>query len=423
MWGTRIGFVAQEDGSAPAQFSYDAVFLNSGIEVSPLMMPLSGRLYSFPELNGQTFFGLPGLLADSLPDRFGTKLISRYLAEQGRSIDMLTAVERLCYTGSRGMGALEYVPAKRYADAADGGKIDVDALVRLASDVLSERKSLRAGRKGAVMEQMLRVGTSAGGARAKAVIAWNEKTGEIRSGQVDAGEGFEYRIIKFDQVDNNKDHGDRPDGPAYTRIEYAYYLMARAAGIEMNACSLLQENGRYHFMTRRFDRLPDTGGKLHMQTLGAMAHFDYNEPGAHSYEEAAGVIWRLGMGQSEVTALFRRMVFHVMARNRDDHVKNISFLMDRTGTWHLSPAYDETFAWDPHNYWLARHQMSVNGKREEIEESDLHACGRHMNLGKRQIETVIAQVRDAVNRWETHAGDAQVPEPEMEEIRRAICNQ
>lgn len=415
LWGTRIGVVIQERVDAVPRFNYDRNFIRSGIQVSPLVMPLSDRIYSFPALNIETFRGLPGLLADSLPDKFGTKLIERYLMDQGRKISDFSSVERLCYVGNRGMGALEYVPDKNYVDAADRS-VDINALVQLASDILAERKSVHVDGSGQLMKQIIKVGTSAGGARAKAVIAWNETTNDIRSGQIEAGNGYHYWLIKFDGVENNKDKGDKADGPAYTRIEYAYYLMAKAAGITMNDCRLYRESGNYHFMTKRFDREPDLGRKIHMQSLGAIAHYDFNMPGTHSYEQAADVIYRLGMGQKEVEQLFRRMVFNIAARNQDDHVKNISFLMDRNGIWSLAPAYDVTYAYDRTNHWLSRHQMSVNGKLDNITVNDVLSCGKRMNISKNKIRKIAEEVNAAVGRWQMFAENAFLNEQTYLEV-------
>lgn len=415
LWGTRIGAVAQDGIDDIPKFNYDKEFLRSGIEVSPIVMPASERIYAFPALSRQTFYGLPGLLADSLPDKYGTKLIERYLAERGRSIQSLTAVERLLYTGKRGMGALEFFPQKNYGVAEDA-PVDINAMVELASAILTNRENIHISIQDNAMEQIINVGTSAGGARAKAVIAWNRQTGDIRSGQIDAGKGYEYWLIKFDGVKNNKDKGDKEDGQAYTRIEYAYYLMAREAGIIMSDCRLYQESGRYHFMTRRFDR-DEAGGKIHMQTLGALAHYDYNMPGVYSYEQAAHIIERLGIGQKAVEQFFRRMVFNIITRNQDDHVKNISFLMSRTGQWHLAPAYDITYASDMGNYWLAKHQMSMNGKTENFESEDFYACGKAMNLSKARIKKICEEVKASTLLWEQCAREAFLEERDMEEVK------
>ena len=292
LWGTRIGAVSLPEGETRAKFQYSDDFLVSGIELSPLVMPLSSRVYSFPSLSRETFHGLPGLLADSLPDRFGNALIDSWLTRQGRSSESFSAVERLCYTGKRGMGALEFLPSTG-PETRQSQLLDVDQLVSLASQILAEREALHVvladdQSDKSALSQILRVGTSAGGARAKAVIAWNPGTNEVRSGQTQAPPGFEYWLIKFDGVESNRDK-DLDDPKGFGAIEYAYHLMAAAAGITMAECRLLEENGRRHFMTKRFDRKPD-GQKLHMQSLGALAHFDYNTAGAHGYEQAFSAI-------------------------------------------------------------------------------------------------------------------------------------
>lgn len=260
LWGKTIGAVSLQDGEGVASFEYDAAFAQSGIQVAPIVMPLSRRVYRFPELSRPTFLGLPGLLADSLPDKFGNALIDAWLASQGRQANSFNAVERLCYTGERGMGALEFAPAIG-PRAKQTIHIEVGKLVELASEVLAHRNDLQTsfaaeGREDALRD-ILRVGTSAGGARAKAVIAWNPETNEVRSGQVKAGTGFEYWLLKFDGVSGNKDK-ELEDPKGYGLIEYAYYLMALDCGIGISECRLFKENGRSHFMTRRFDPLPYT---------------------------------------------------------------------------------------------------------------------------------------------------------------------
>jgi len=413
LWGTKIGTVVQEDSAQAAVFTYDRDFLRSGIEVSPLRMPLSERNYSFPGLRPESFRGLPGMLADSLPDRYGTKLLERAYAERGRDAASISAVERLCYTGSRGMGALEYRPETDLVATVDES-LDLEALVKAASEVLSEREQLRASDSD--IFRLISVGTSAGGARAKAVIAWNRETGDVRSGQISSRPGYEHWLVKFDGVSGNRDHGDKDDGTEFTRIEYAYHRMAVAAGIDMSECVLMRQGERFHFVTKRFDRIGEAGEKLHMQTLGGMAHYDFNDPGTNSYEQAAQVIYRLGMGKKEVEQLYRRMVFNVMARNQDDHVKNISFLMNRRGVWSLAPAYDITFALDPGNRWLRRHQMSVNGKLEGITREDLVDAGRNMNIRPARAKSIALAVAGALSDWPVFAEEASVTEPTMEMI-------
>lgn len=416
LWGTRIGYVVQENYNSIARFNYDEKFLKSGIEIAPIMMPLANRVYSFPNLSVETFKGLPGLLADSLPDKFGTKLIERYLSDSGRDISTFSSIEKLCYVGQRGMGALEYVPANKDIDISNM-TVDIDALTKLASDILTERKKLRIDRNESVMSQLIKVGTSAGGARAKAVIAWNEETDDIMSGQIEAGKGYGYWLLKFDGIENNKDKEEKADDPEYTRIEYAYYMMAKDAGIDMSECRLYQENGRHHFMTKRFDRDEITGNKLHMQSLGAIAHYDFNEPGAHSYEQATHIMYQLGLKQQEIEKLYRRMVFNVIARNQDDHVKNISFLMDRQGRWSLSPAYDVTYAYDRSNLWLARHQMSINGKTENYNLDDILMSGKQMNISRAKALNIIEEVESSVSQWKKFSEQAKIREEVFQEIK------
>lgn len=426
LWGRTIGAVAQlgPDDSGPAAaptFEYAPDFATSGIEVAPLAMPLSTRLYEFPELAGPAFQGLPGLLADSLPDRFGTALVDAWLASQGRAPGSLGAVERLCYTGRRGMGALEFAPTLG-PPAAASVAIEVAALVELASAVLAERAQLHEELAGeqtaAALTEILRVGTSAGGARAKAVIAWNPTTNEVRSGQLGVDPGFEHWLLKFDGVRGTRDR-ELSDPRGFGAIELAYAHMARAAGIHMSPCRLLEEGGRRHFMTRRFDRGPD-GSKLHMQTLAAMRHLDFNLAGAHSYEQALLTIRELGLPMEDLEEQLRRMVFNVLARNQDDHVKNIAFLMDKRGEWQLAPAYDLTYAFNPEGEWTAQHQMSIAGKRDEFTREDIHACARSASLARGRVTAIIEAVRSAVADWPRFAEEAGVPATQRNAIQRTF---
>lgn len=408
LWGTTIGSVVFDDRRNIGIFEYDPTFRTSGIEVSPLVMPLSARRYEFPQLRTDSFHGLPGLLADSLPDKFGNAVINAWLENQGRSPQSFNPVERLCYTGTRGMGALEYVPA-RGPDPRESQSIEIDRLVGLATKVLQARKGMHVTLGTDSLEEIIKVGSSAGGARAKAVIAWNEATGDIRSGQLPAGSGYGNWLMKFDGVDGNGDK-DGDDGPQYTRIEYAYYLMALASGIDMSECRLLKDGGRRHFMTRRFDRDVRTGDKIHMQTLGALAHFDFNASGAYSYEDAARVMRRLGLPYKDMERLFRRMVFNVLAWNHDDHVKNISFLMDRSGTWSLSPAYDVTYAYKPDSMWVSSHQMTVNGKQSGIGLQDLLAAGANMGIRENRSRSIVVEVKHGIGGWNGFAKSAGLSE-------------
>jgi len=421
LWGRTIGAVSLADGDEVASFQYEADFVGSGIEVAPLMMPLSDRIYRFPELPKQTFHGLPGLLADSLPDKFGNALINAWLATQGRQADSFNALERLSYMGERGMGALEFTPAIG-PQARQASQVQIDHLVDLASQVLSHRNDLRASFADADKEQaladILRVGTSAGGARAKAVIAWNPSTNEVCSGQIPAGEGFEYWLLKFDGVAGNRDK-ELEDPQGYGVIEYAYYLMAKDCGIEINDCRLFEEKGRQHFMTRRFDRLA-SGEKRHMQSLCALAHYDFNMAGAYSYEQALLVIRQLGLPMQAIEEQFRRMVFNIVARNQDDHVKNIAFLMDKVGNWSLSPAFDMTYSFNPSGRWTAQHQMSLNGKRDDFNLDDFTACAKMTSMKRGRAEAIIEEVQTVVSRWADYAEQAGVPAKWQRQVEGAL---
>ena len=420
LWGTRIGVVAFDDDTGWGSFEYTPNFLASGIEVSPITMPLSSRVYTFPELPRKSFHGLPGLLADSLPDKFGNAIIDAWLQAQGRSPESFNPVERLCYTGNRGMGALEYIPA-RGPSASESESIEIERLVQLAAKILQEREKMHISVHPNAMEEIIRVGTSAGGARAKAVIAWNEDTGDIRSGQIEAGQGYGYWLIKFDGIDKNGDK-EGYDDHQHTRTEYAYYLMAIDAGIQMTECRIYAENGRHHFMTRRFDRDIDTGRKIHMQSLGGIAHFDFNLPGAYSYEQAARVMRQMKITQKEIYQFYRRMVFNILSRNHDDHVKNISFLMDRTGRWSLSPAYDMTYSYNADGMWTATHQMTVNGKRDQIGLDDLLASAKNMGIKKADAEKAIDAVRRSLSKWPDFASSAHLSEYTIDRIAQQFVH-
>jgi serine/threonine-protein kinase HipA len=421
LWGRAIGAVSLEEGNDYAGFQYDAEFAQSGIEISPINMPLTERTYTFPQLAEKTFHGLPGLLADSLPDQFGNILIDAWLATQGRTPESFNAIERLCYIGTRGMGALEFAPALGPKPRA-AKKIEIDGLVKLASEVLTHRRNLKATfateQRKKALSDILRVGTSAGGARAKAVIAWNRETNEVRSGQIAAGPGFDYWLLKFDGVSGNKDK-ELEDPKGYGAIEYAYCLMARAAGITMTECRLLEEGGRRHFMTRRFDRLA-SGEKLHMQSLCALAHFDFNLAGAYSYEQAFLTIRQLNLPMAAIEEQFRRMAFNIIARNQDDHVKNIAFLMDKAGQWSLAPAFDVTYSYNPDGNWTATHQMSMNGKRGEFTMADFRICAKTAQMKRGRAETIVEEVRAAVAKWREYAEEARVVSAWQKQIQQNL---
>lgn len=412
----RVGAVLWDSDRGLASFEFEPSFLNSGLDPAPLTMPIDearrGRaVFEFPDLAYKTFYGLPGMLADSLPDKYGNNIINAWLARQGRTPESFSPVERLCYTGKRGMGALEFTPV--IGDGANESvPVEVQELVRLAHKVIHERSQLDTNFNHLeALTDIIRVGTSAGGARPKAIIALNDKTGKVRSGQVTAPAGFSYWIMKFDGVKDDT----LGDPAGYGRIEYAYYKMAKQCEINMTECRLYEEGDRAHFMIKRFDRT-EKGKKIHMQSLCGMAHFDFNEAGGYSYEQAFQIMRRLRLPHSDAEQLFKRMVFNLVARNQDDHPKNIAFLMDKSGTWKLSPAFDMTYAHNPSGDWTHKHQMTVNGKREGFVYDDLIAVADEMNIKKGS--QIIDQIVEVVFRWREFAKAVGVENNQIEAISR-----
>lgn len=418
LWGQLVGAVRWDAARSLATFAYDPGFVKSGLNVAPLQMPLTaraGQVYSFPRLNPDTYHGLPGLLADALPDRFGNQLIDAWLATQGRAAADFSPVERLCYIANRGMGALEFEPQVGNVAGAGAEPVEVAALVELAQQVVGQREAFHVNLRDEAADglaALLAVGTSAGGARPKAIIAFNEDSGEVRSGQVKAPPGFGYWLLKLDGVRDQA----LADPQDFGRLEYAYYLMATASGLQMSECRLYEEGPRAHFMTRRFDRTA-AGEKLHAQTLCALAHYDYNQPAAYSYEQAFQVMRDLRLPYTAAEQFYRRMVFNVVARNQDDHTKNISFLMDAAGQWQLAPAYDVAYAYQPGNRWTSQHQMALNGKRDGFTRADLRAVAREMNI--RGADELIDDVLQQVARWPEFAATAGMSEDRTAAIASA----
>ena len=402
MFGMPVGTFRWDERYEVVRFEYDTSFVGRGLEPSPLMMPVrEGRIYSFGDLDKETFKGLPGMLADSLPDTYGRALFDKWLALTGRTSS--NPIETLCFLGKRCMGALEFEPAMDITYDKNA-KFEIDSLVNVASEALSQKSSfgvnLNDDKKAAIAE-ILRLGTSAGGQRAKAIIAYNKVTGEVRSGQVEAPAGFDYYLIKLDGVSATA--GFKETGN-HGRLEYSFYKLAKACGIEMTECSLIEENGRAHFLTKRFDR--ENGKKIHMQTLCGIAHFDYRLHCAYSYEQAFNVMRALRLSYSEAQEMFRRMVFNVVVRNQDDHTKNISFLMDKSGKWRLSPAYDMGYAYNPNGRWTATHQMSINVKYDEITREDLLAFAQQNNI--KEAADIIDDTCEVVSHWPEIANDCGV---------------
>lgn len=419
LWEREIGAVTWLENQGIGVFQYTPGFLQSGIELSPLIMPLAPAPYQFPELAQNTFKGLPGLLADSLPDKFGNAVIDAWCISKGRFPDSFNPVERLCYIGSRGMGALEFKPAIRGIPTSKK-IIEVSNLVELSNIILNQRESLNVYLNGKndhdALGEILKVGASAGGARAKAILAWNPKTNHFRSGQLPAEKGYEYWIMKFDGVSNNRDK-EVADPQGYGKIEYAYYLMAKKAGIDMMPCRLFHEGGRSHFMTKRFDRTDD-GNKFHMLSLGGMAHFDFNQPRIYSYEQALQVMKKLNLPIDDLQQQILRTIFNIVGRNQDDHVKNIAFLMNPKGEWRLSPAFDVIYSYNPNGSWTSNHQMSINGKWGNFTRSDIYELGEFAGLKPSKTNELIDCVNDTFKNWKDVAGnDAGINDEVIEKIQ------
>ena len=410
LYGHTVGFLRWDSNREIALFEYSDDFIGKGIDPSPILMPVrQGRVYSFPDLGSETFKRLPGMIADSLPDTYGRALFDRWLALTGRQSS--NVVETLCFLGKRCMGALEFEPAMDITYGNDM-KIELESLVEVASEALAEKEefgaNLNTDKKAAIAE-IVRLGTSAGGQRAKAIIAYNEKTGEVRSGQVEAPKDFDYYLIKLDGV--NAEAGFR-ETQNFGRLEYSSTKLVKACGIKMSDCSLIEENGRAHFLTKRFDR--ENGEKIHMQTLCGIAHYDYRMLRSYSYEQAFNVMRALRLPYSDAQEMFRRMVFNVILRNQDDHTKNISFLMDKTGRWRLSPAYDMGFAYNPQGGWTSQHQMSINGKFDNIDRKDLLECAKRNNI--KEATDIIDNIIEVASQWPEMARKCDVPKSMIDSI-------
>lgn len=404
MFGLTVGSVSWNEQYGIARFEYDPDFVKSGIQPSPILMPTrEGRVYSFGDLNTETFKGLPGMLADSLPDTYGRALFDKWLSLTGRVSS--NTIETLCFMGKRCMGALEFEPAIE-PTFKETHNIEIESLVDVAREALTEKESFQTNlsddKKNAIAD-ILRLGTSAGGQRAKAIIAYNKETGEVRSGQIDAPDGFDYYLIKLDGVSATA--GLKETGN-YGRLEYSFSQLVKKCGIEMTECSLIEENGRAHFLTKRFDRI--NGEKIHMQTLCGIAHMDYRLLRGYSYEQAFNVMRGLRLSYAEAQEMFRRIVFNVVIRNQDDHTKNISFLMDKHGKWKLSPAYDMCYSYKPDGSWTSAHQMSVNGKYDGITRKDLLELASRNNI--RNASQIMDEVCDICATWPQIAKECDVPQ-------------
>lgn len=409
LWGREIGAVFWDSTRNCAFFEYTEKFRNSSIELSPLTMPLADKIYSFPGISRLAFHGLPGLLADSLPDRFGNEILATWLTRIGRTVAGFNPLDRLRFLGKRGMGALEFSPVSDFR-ASKPKTLDIESLVSIAGKALSSRDAfvLTVSDKDAEsLSDLVLAGSPAGGAKAKLLVSWNQLSNEMRSGHDSTDTDFSQWLLKLDGVANNKDR-ELKELKYAGLIEYAYHLMALDAGIEMTECRVFEENGRHHFMTRRFDR-SKTGSKIHMQSLAALGHFDFNRPDVYSYEQALQVIVALKLGATATEQMFRRACFNIIARNQDDHVKNIAFLMNKSGEWFLAPAFDLVYSYNPDGILTSKHQMSLNGKRDGFEISDFIACGEKIFMRRAKVLEILEQVMTAVKQWKIYAEVAEVP--------------
>jgi len=426
LWGKQVGALAYDVASGLSTFEFSPTWREHGHEIAPLHMPLAATKYQFAGLNFDTYKGLPAVFADTLPDDFGNAVISAWLARNGRDVHSFTPVERLLYTGMRGMGALEFSPAIDRG-VKEGGDLPLDSMVAMAQTVLDERAHVQQGvsvgfteENDEAMQAILQVGTSAGGARAKALVAVSADRSQIRSGQVDAPDGFEHYLLKFDGVEEHKTDSETFGDPqGFGRMEYAYYLMAVDAGINISPSELLLESGRAHFMTRRFDRVVNR--KLHYVSLCAMDHADYKKPGTYSYEQLLAVARQLKLPRADAIEIFRRMVFNVLARNHDDHTKNFGFLLDGAGAnWRLSPAFDVAYSYKKGSPWVDSHQLSVNGKRDNFVLDDLLKVASLINNFSREAPKIISHVLEVVHQWPDYADKAGVFVPLKDEVQRNL---
>jgi len=420
LWGTTIGYVSMDESEPFARFEYDPEFVETGIEVAPLMMPLrSGSIFRFPALNPLSFHGLPGLLADSLPDKYGQSLINIWLARTGRTANSFNAVDRLCYTGTRGMGALEFSPTMR-PDMGGDKILEVAQLTELASMAFAKKETLdvkfdELGGEDALLE-IISVSTSAGGARAKAVIAFNPDTRQVRSGQLDLRPGFEHWLIKFDGVELSGDWGVA-DPKGYGLLEFSYSKMAKLCDVDMTECRIFPENGRNHFMTRRFDR-DNKGGKKFIQTFAALSHYDYYQSGHYSYEQLFMLMKQLGMPMDAMEQQFRRVVFNLVGCNQDDHVKNFAFMMDRAGDWHLTPAYD--LCHSEGSDFTRNHQLSINGKVNDFDKSDIKHLADYIGLPRGRENSILEQTTEAFSGWAIEAANLDIPAGLRTHVNRTL---
>ncbi|HID7803684.1 TPA: type II toxin-antitoxin system HipA family toxin [Proteus mirabilis] len=420
-----VGAVSFDTEKGLGSFEYDPGFIKKGVELSPIKMPLSNRIYSFPELDFNTFKGLPGLIADSLPDDFGNAVLNAWVAGQGRSPDDITPLQRLQYTGKRGMGALEYAPATKLRSLNASQQVEIQSLVSIAQEILDSRGNFEVELKQngqddrEAMMSLLSVGMSAGGARPKAILAFNEDFTQVRSGQTKVPSGFTHYLMKFDGVsEHNKNQETFGDPLGYGAMEFVYHLMANKCGVDMMPCRLLQEGNRRHFITQRFDRIKNN--KVHVQTLNGLAHVDYKKPGAFSYAELFSIARQLKLSAVEAEQLFKRMTFNIIARNHDDHSKNFAFILKKD-KWSLAPAYDLAYSYKPGSKWVNSHWMSLNGKRDNFTRSDFYSLEKLSPVfNKKKIDDIIDATIEHVSTWRQLAEKWDVPKTLIDEIQENL---
>lgn len=422
----EVGAVSYDSDKGIGFFEYAPSFMKTGIELSPIKMPLAKRIYSFPEINQATFKGLPGMIADSLPDDFGNAVLNAWMALQGRSETDITPLQRLQYTGRRGMGALEYVPATQVRSLNSSRQVEIQSLVSIAQEILDDRANFNVDLAGNgeadrdAMMALLSVGMSAGGARPKAVLAFNDDFTQVRSGQANVSEGFTHYLMKFDGVsEHRKDKETFGDPMGYGAMEYVYHLMAKLCGIDMMPTRLLDEGSRRHFITQRFDRRGNE--KIHVQTLNGLAHVDFKMPGSYSYAELMQLARKLKLSAPEAEQILRRMVFNVVARNHDDHAKNFAFILDENHKWKLSPAYDLAYSYKPGSKWVNSHWMTLNGKRESFSREDFFSFEKLSPLfTRKKIGLIVDETIEHVSTWRQLAKENGVPLTLTDEIQKNL---
>lgn len=421
-----VGAVSFNTKTQMGAFEYFPGFIKTGIELSPIKMPLAKKIYSFPEIDHNTFKGLPGLIADSLPDDFGNTVMNAWIASQGKSTSDITPLQRLQYTGMRGMGALTYSPATKRKNLNASKPIHIESLIAIAQEVLDKREqfNVNLSNKGqedkAAMMSLMSVGMSAGGARPKAVLAFNDNFTQVRSGQTNAPKGFTHYLMKFDGVsEHNKNQETFGDPMGYGAMEYTYHLLAKECGIDMMPCHLLNEGKRRHFITERFDRRGNE--KIHVQTLNGLEHVSYKQIGSYSYAELFNTARKLKLSPDDAMQLFKRMVFNVISRNHDDHAKNFGFLLNRDNTWQLAPAYDLAYSYKPNSHWVSKHWMTLNGKQDNFTREDFYSFEKLSPIfTKRNIDDVLNQTIEAVSKWDKLASEQEVPNSLIKEVSQNL---